>query len=350
MYKQLSFLGLGCLVALLALLSSCGVFEQEEFELLPVVDCPTLGLNFRDSCAAAGAMGTVNERCECITPNTFECSEFMGNAGDSCVTAFGIPGTIRVMDSLGICRCDTSPIQTYDCPALGVNFGRACRVSPGVEGRIDTSCNCVEREINEGCNLTQTEIDDCRASGGEIVNLQDSCICDVPDEVACPDLGADIGDFCFTVDSTDGIVNQDCECEEIAFDCPELQLNIGQRCQDAAGNFGEVAGDCSCAVPMNTFDCPDQQANFGDSCRTPNGEPGELDGNCNCFTGPGFDCPDLRANFNTFCVTVDSLFGVADSSCVCIAWDCQIIEQNIGDNCVTANGARGTVSDNCDCI
>ena len=382
MLKQLTFLGTCCLITLMALLTSCGIFENEEFELLPVVDCPTLGLNIQDSCviAGGGGFGLVDANCFCVGDSTFTCPNLQGNIGDACVTLQGTRGQIdtacacvqMVRDSfdcpqmmanfrdtcvgpngdLGFiqndCSCSVEPM--FDCDSLQRNVGDQCRVSPDVQGVISADCECVVPpdstafcpNTGEECTLGMLTIE-------AIINA--NCECVVRTDFECMDRFQNVGDTCITATQEFGLVTQDCGCDvnAINFDCGSLNANFGESCRNQNGIEGVVDSTCNCLVPQNV-DCPALGADFGEACTNANGETGVVTNECRCLVIQPDDCPDLGLDFGDRCfVNADSLSGVVDRNCDCDTFDCQVLELNIGDACTDANGDRGTVDGDCNC-
>lgn len=346
MLKQLSYLTAGCLLLLLALLSSCGVFEEEEFDILPVVDCPRLALNFQDSCAVAGGgAGIVNEDCECFSGALAFCPDINASIGDSCITA------------------------------------------AGNEGFVNSNCNCSDVELDD-CALSPAEVDSCRLAGGTIVsaeNSPDSCRCIINTDIfECPDLQQNIGDTCVNSDGLFGFVTPNCACTPILtdscsrafidsclvsggtivqdstanacdcqpenFDCPDLSLNFEDRCINANGEVGTVDINCNCRIGNLQFDCPNFQLDVGDSCLV-NNRLGIINNDCECDPDEEFDCPELQSDLGQPCRNADGLLGITNADCECAPFDCQDIPGNIGQRCFNVQENKfGEIQPDCSCF
>src|SRR5690554_4200637 len=115
----------------------------------------------------------------CAEEETYECPDLGANVGDTCND--GDPATENDVVTEE-CICEGTPIE-YDCEELQVNYGDPCD-----DGDDNTE--------NDQYNT------DCECVGTEIV-------------YECPDLMANIGDACSDDVIENGVVNDDCECEEI---------------------------------------------------------------------------------------------------------------------------------------
>ena len=147
-----------------------------------------------------------------------------------------------------------------------------------------------------------------------------------------------------------------CEEEESqTFDCPEIEANIGDFCLEGNGNPGIVSADCECIIAQAPFDCPEIEANFGDVCLDADGNEGAISENCVCVVAQApFDCPEIEANIGDVCFVDNGTPGIVSADCECIIeqvpFDCPEIDANFGDVCTDAEGNEGAISENCECI
>jgi len=132
-FRFLSF-GLIFFLAASAIFSSCEIFETDEFELNPILDCPDLQLNFGDSCeltilgAPQAFFGVLTEECECLGDtlgNGFDCPELELNFRDTCMLADGNLGIVSEE-----CEC-LGGGNTFDCPDLQLNVQDSCVLANG---------------------------------------------------------------------------------------------------------------------------------------------------------------------------------------------------------------------------
>ncbi|MDG2209239.1 MAG: SprB repeat-containing protein, partial [Flavobacteriales bacterium] len=137
----------------------------------------------------------------------------------------------------------------WDCPELMSNFGWGCQDGWGI---IDENCDCVEYIEPENCLegldtglLSLYAIMECvnpdNLDAWWYCGLAESIAAgNAGDEEACADVWAwvEANDWDGTWDPGKG-GNDD-------LDCPELLGNIGDWCSAANGGLGEISADCEC--------------------------------------------------------------------------------------------------------
>lgn len=221
------------------------------------------------------------------TTLTYDCDSVEGNFGDVCaiLLADSNGGTETVYGLLSQnCQCVIEQDSTlaYDCPVLMADYGAACQDSSGMQGVIDTNCECEIATVGYDCPQWEGNVGDSCVIFGETGIITADCDCQVTtSEWDCPDLFADFGSLCQDSTGVQGVVNMDCECELEGneLDCPGLGGNIGDPCQ---GGWGTITADCDCEENTSEYDCPELQLDFNFDCFTTDSIPGYVNMDCEC--------------------------------------------------------------------
>ena len=214
-------------------------------------------------------------------------------------------------------KSDDELSKTFDCENLGLNIGDECEP--------------------DWINLPGIVSDDCEC---------------VPD-FDCPDILKNIGDDCLTEENDAGIINDNCECEEVIidYDCPHnYQGNIGDACTSDQDNPGIImlltipqGQYCDC-IAEDDVDCPILGGNIGEW--SPNVPECWILYSCEC----GGFCDEFDQYIGDHCTNPDNgLLGILTEDCDCDVYDCQELEAYIGDSCITDNNQNGTINADCEC-
>ena len=145
-------------------------------------------------------------------------------------------------------------------------------------------------------------------------------------DVDCPNLGGNIGDWCTASNGSFGEINSDCECIEIP-DC-DLVVETNLLSIDDGTGSGSVEAIASGGTPPYAY----VWTNFFDEVL---GAEATLD---SVLGGTYF----LQVTDANNCIA----FGWED---VPMAWDCPELEANIGDFCGNG-GMLQIVSEDCECV
>jgi hypothetical protein len=250
----------------------------------------------------------------------------------------------------------------WDCPNLMGNIGWGCQDGWGV---IDENCDCVEYIEPESCLegldtelLLMYALLECGNQNNPdawmYCGLMESIVAGGEgDEEACADVWA-------WVEANDWDGSWDPGNGGNDVDCPNLGGNIGDWCTASNGSFGEINSDCECieipdcdlVVETNLLSIDDGTGSGSVEAIASGGTPPYA------YVWTNFFDEVLGAE-----ATLDSVLGgtyflqVTDANnCIAfgwedvpMAWDCPELEANIGDFCGNG-GMLQIVSEDCECV
>ena len=250
----------------------------------------------------------------------------------------------------------------WDCPDLMVNVGWGCQGGWGV---IDENCDCVEWVEAENCLedldtylILTYALFEC----GNLDNPDAWFYCGLAesisagmqgDEEACADVWAWV-----EVNDWDGSWDPGNGGNDV--DCPNLGGNIGDWCTASNGSFGEINSDCECieipdcdlVVETNLLSIDDGTGSGSVEAIASGGTPPYA------YVWMNFFDEVLGTNATLDSVPADTYFLQVTDANNCIAfgwedvpmaWDCPELEANIGDFCGNG-GMLQIVSEDCECV
>ena len=250
----------------------------------------------------------------------------------------------------------------WDCPDLMGNFGWGCQGGWGV---IDENCDCVEWVEAENCLedldtylILTYALFEC----GNLDNPDAWFYCGLAesissgmqgDEEAC----ADVWEW-VEVNDWDGSWDPGNGGNDV--DCPNLGGNIGDWCTASNGSFGEINSDCECieipdcdlVVETNLLSIDDGTGSGSVEAIASGGTPPYA------YVWMNFFDEVLGTNATLDSVPADTYFLQVTDANNCIAfgwedvpmaWDCPELEANIGDFCGNG-GMLQIVSEDCECV
>lgn len=149
-------------------------------------------------------------------------------------------------------------------------------------------------------------------------------------DLDCPELGGNIGDWCTTNNGAFGEINEDCECIEIQ-GCDDFEVSTNLLANDDGTGNGSVEAIASGGTPPYSYEWEAWSWEVI-------GTDAVLD---NCVAGVYF----VQATDFNGCVAFGNeevLLGVDT-----LEWDCPNLSMNVGDPC---QGGWGIIDEDCECI
>jgi hypothetical protein len=248
----------------------------------------------------------------------------------------------------------------WDCPNLMSNIGDPCQGDWGV---IDENCDCVYNAqncfegIDTGLLLLYASMEcgnpDNPDAWWYCGLLESIAAASAGDEEACSDVWAWI-----EANDWDGSWDPGNGGNDV--DCPNLGGNIGDWCTTANGGFGEISSDCECieipdcdlVVETNLLSIDDGTGSGSVEAIASGGTPPYA------YVWMNFFDEVLGTNATLDSVQAGSYFIQVTDANGCIAfgwedvptaWDCPELEANVGDFCGNGDLLQ-IVSEDCECV